>query len=253
MQIAIIKLPSISNYDDFSALEHESGVRVIYIDSAEMLAHADLAILPGSKSTMRDLAWMREHGLDRALQSRSKAGGLTLGICGGCQMLGRKIEDPHHVESSEAETEGLALLPMITRFEKDKRTTQVRAVISETSFLGDVSTDIVFDAYEIHMGRTIALNGAASPFRIIRRNGDACDAADGAISANQTTVGTMLHGIFENDHLRTSMLTSLRNCKGLPTHEASTVASRDAEYDRLATAVRASLDIASIKRIAGIA
>jgi len=103
------------------------------------------------------------------------------------------------------------------------------------------------------MGRTQAQSGTPSPFRVVSRNGERCDAADGAIGPGGTTVGTMLHGIFENHRVRTAMLDSLRARKGLAATDGRSVASREAEYDRLADAVRTSLDLAAIRRIAGIA
>jgi adenosylcobyric acid synthase len=253
LRIAVVRLPGISNYDDFSALEHEPGVSIGYVDSADAIASCDLVIVPGSKNTISDLAWMRRHGFERALAERSRVCGPTLGICGGCQMLGRKIEDPYGVESREREAAGLGLLPIVTRFERDKRTTQVRAAISGVSFFGFASGAGEIDAYEIHMGRTLPADGMASPFRILSRNGEPCDAADGAIGEGGATVGTMLHGIFENDGLRRAMLASLRQRRGMSMPlEARKVATREAEYDRLAAAVRESLEMDRIRRIAGI-
>ena len=107
--------------------------------------------------------------------------------------------------------------------------------------------------YEIHMGRTIAAKGAASPFRVISRNGEPCDAPDGAVSPDHATVGTMLHGIFENGGVRAALLSSLRKRKGLREPEGPLVVSHDAEYGRLAAVVRTSLYITAVKRIAGIA
>jgi adenosylcobyric acid synthase len=253
LQIVIVRLPGISNYDDFSALEHEPGVVLSYVDGEQAIRRADLVIIPGSKSTMRDLAWLRRLGLDRPITERAEAGCLTLGICGGCQMLGERIEDPEGVESEQRATAGLGLLPLTTRFERAKRTTQVRATVYSASFIGARSGAEELSGYEIHMGRTIAAKGAASPFRIISRNGEPCDAPDGAISPNQASVGTMLHGIFENDGVRAALMSSLRKRKGLAEPEGPLVASRDAEYGRLAAVVRTSLDIAAVKRISGIA
>ncbi len=251
VKIVVVRLPGISNYDDFSALEHEPGVAVIYTADTDAIVRCDLAIVPGSKNTMNDLAWMRRRGLDRALASRSRSGGLTLGICGGCQMLGRRIEDPGLVESGDHEADGVGLLPLVTRFESVKRTTQVRAAIAAESIFGDAGE---IEGYEIHMGRTVALDGAAAPFRVISRNGSSCDVADGAISNDGATIGTMLHGIFENRRLRCAMLAALRMRKGLPAAAAGAeVADRGAEYDRLADAVRAAVNIAAVKRIAKIA
>jgi adenosylcobyric acid synthase len=253
LQIAIIRLPGISNYDDFSALEHEPGVVVAYVEGEQAIRGADLVIIPGSKSTMRDLAWLRRLGLDRPLRERAEAGCLTLGICGGCQILGERIEDPEGVESEQPSTDGLGLLPLTTRFERAKRTTQVRARVDSASFISARSGADELDGYEIHMGRTIAAKGAAFPFRVMRRNGEPCDTPDGAVSPNRATVGTMLHGIFENEGVRAALLSSLRNRRGLPETEGPLVASHDAEYARLAAVVRTSLNIAAVKRIAGIA
>lgn len=253
LQIVIVRLPGISNYDDFSALEHESGVVVSYVDGEQAIRRADLVIIPGSKSTIRDLAWLRRLGLDRPIRDRAEAGCLTVGICGGCQMLGERIEDPEGVESDERAISGLGLLPLTTHFERAKRTTQVRATVDSTSFIGARSGTDELSGYEIHMGRTIAAKGAASPFRIISRNGEPCDAPDGAISLNHASVGTMLHGIFENDGVRAALLSSLRKRKGLAQPGGPSVASRGAEYGRLATVVRTALDIATVKRISGIA
>jgi adenosylcobyric acid synthase len=253
LQIVVVRLPGISNYDDFSALEHEPDVVLSYVDGEQAIRRADLVIIPGSKTTMRDLAWLRRLGLDRPITERAEAGCLTLGICGGCQMLGERIEDPEGVESERRATAGLGLLPLTTRFERAKRTTQVRATVYSASFIGARSGAEELSGYEIHLGRTIAAKGAASPFRIISRNGEPCDAPDGAISPNHASVGTMLHGIFENDWVRAALLSSLRKRKGLAEPEGPLVASRDAEYGRLAAVVRTSLDIAAVKRISRIA
>src|SRR5215469_12331623 len=234
LQIAIVGLPGIANYDDFSALEHEPGVTVSYVEDAQVIRNVDLVIIPGSKSTVSDLAWLRRRGLDGPLRERAEAGRVTLGICGGCQMLGQKIEDPEGAESEQRTTEGLGLLPLTTRFERPKRTTQVRAVIDSDSFIGARSGRVEFNGYEIHLGHTIAAKGAASPFRLISRNGEPCDVADGAISTNRATVGTMLHGIFEHDGVRAALLSSLRERRGLPEPEGPLVASPEAEYRRLA-------------------
>jgi adenosylcobyric acid synthase len=251
VRIAIVRLPRISNYDDFSALEHEPGVSVSYVESPEAIADADLVIVPGSKHTTGDLSWMRGAGLDEALMRRAAAGGLILGICGGCQMLGRRIEDPDSVESSARETEGLAMLPIVTRFEPVKRTTRVRAIGCPSPLFGDFTGEL--DAYEIHMGRIAAIEEAAAPFRILSRNGEACDAPDGAIAPGRAVVGTMLHGIFENDGLRRAMLTAIRARRGIRAPAGlQGVPSRESEYDRLADAVGRSLDMAAIRRIAGI-
>jgi adenosylcobyric acid synthase len=255
IDIAVIRLPRISNYDDFLALEHEDGVTVRYVEEAVALAGADLTIIPGSKSTVADLEWLVESGFARAIFARAREGGLVVGICGGCQMLGERIEDPYRIESDETSACGLGLLPIVTHFAKTKLTAQVRARVEAPSILGvaEGTADGIFPGYEIHMGNVERVAGAAAPFRIIERNGAPVDALDGAISRDGTVVGTMLHGIFENDALRVGLLDALRRRKGLGARsETRQVAPREAEYDRLASAVAASVDLRTLRKIAGL-
>ena len=172
IDIAVIKLPRISNYDDFLALEHEDGVTVRFVEEPREMAGTDLAIIPGSKSTIADLGWLHESGFARAIVDRAREGGLIAGICGGCQMLGEGIEDPHRVESDEASARGLGLLPIVTRFAKTKLTAQVHARVKSCSILS--GADLVADeisAYEIHMGNVERTAGSSAPFRIVSRNG----------------------------------------------------------------------------------
>jgi adenosylcobyric acid synthase len=254
IDIAVIRLPRISNYDDVLALEHEDGVVVRFVEEPGELCGADLAIIPGSKSTAADLRWLSESGFAQAIVARANEGGLVAGICGGCQMLGERIEDPDRVESNEPSARGLNLLPIVTRFAKTKVTAQVRARVATPSILGtaDAVAGEIF-AYEIHMGNVERAAGTAAPFRILVRNGAPADTLDGAINREGTVAGTMLHGIFENDALRAAFLGALRRRKGLAASDAARpVASREAEYDRLATAVAGNVDLPALKRIAGL-
>ncbi|MGZ6194796.1 MAG: cobyric acid synthase, partial [Candidatus Binataceae bacterium] len=254
IDIAVIKLPRISNYDDFLALEHEDDVTVRFVEEPREMAGADLAIIPGSKSTIADLGWLHESGFARAIVDRAREGGLIAGICGGCQMLGEGIDDPHRVESDEASARGLGLLPIVTRFAKTKLTAQVRVRVKSSSILS--GADIVADeisAYEIHMGNVERTAGSSAPFRIVSRNGAPADTLDGAINRDGSVAGTMLHGIFENDALRAAFLGALRRRKGLAAHgETRPVASREAEYDRLASAIADGVDLPMLRKIAGL-
>jgi adenosylcobyric acid synthase len=254
IDIAVIKLPRISNYDDFLALEHEDGVTVRFVEEPRETAGADLAIIPGSKSTIADLGWLHESGFALAIVDRAREGGLIAGICGGCQMLGERIDDPHRVESDEASARGLGLLPIVTRFAKTKLTAQVRVRVKSSSILS--GAHIVADeisAYEIHMGNVERTAGSSAPFRIVSRNGAPADTLDCAINRDGSVAGTMLHGIFENDALRAAFLGALRRRKGLAAHgETRPVASREAEYDRLASAVADGVDLPMLRKIAGL-
>jgi adenosylcobyric acid synthase len=254
IDIAVIKLPRLSNYDDFLALEHEDGVAVRFVDEANEIAGADLVIIPGSKSTVADLGWLNESGIATAIVTRVQAGGLVAGICAGAQMLGERIEDPYRVESDQPAARGLGLLPITTRFAKTKLTAQVRARVETPSILsGTQPIAGEISAYEIHMGNVERGADSAAPFRIVARNGAPTDLPDGAINRDGTVAGTMLHGIFENHTLRAALVEALRERKGLAARAATRpVASREAEYDRLAAAVAASVDLPAIRKITGL-
>jgi adenosylcobyric acid synthase len=252
LDLVVVRLPRLSNYDDVLALEHEAGVSVRFSQAPLELRSADLVILPGTKSTVADLAWLRQSGIAAELSRRAAAGGLLLGICGGCQMLGEWIEDPERVESPEPLVPGLGLLGFSTRFAADKRTTVVEARLQERCFLGDPSREAsapTLQGYEIHMGRITPRATARSPLRLLQRNGQPIDALDGAISPNGNVLGTMLHGLFENAGLRQSLLAQLRARRGLAAPNGAALPSRDAEYDRLAAVVRESLDLGLLRQI----
>jgi adenosylcobyric acid synthase len=243
LDIAVLRLPRISNYDDVEALEHEAETVVRFVGAPEEAGEADLVIVPGSKCTVSDLAWLRERGLAHLLLERARAGRPVLGICGGCQMLGLRIEDPLAVESPEAAAEGLGLLPLLTRFGREKRTAQVRAEVLSPSFLGAPGfAGVPLSGYEIHMGMVEAVGEAAAPFRVVERNGAPASGGDGAIGWGGAVVGTMLHGLLENAAVRAHLLRWLRDRAGLAHPVAPPVPSTDAEIDRLTTVFAASVD-----------
>jgi len=263
IEIAIIRLPHISNYDDFLALEYEPGVIVRFAEAPSEIAHADLVVIPGSKSTVADLEWMRAGGFADAIIGRSRRREPIIGICGGCQMLGESIADPDAIESPTRHTAGLNLLPISTHFGSEKRTAQVSARVAMPSPLsGDTAIECEIGGYEIHMGKIERRAGTAAPFKITARNGviqnaisqdaNSDDTLDGAISADGAVAGTMLHGIFENDVLRSALIRRLQLRKGIETLDGPPVPAREAEYDRLAAAVRANIDWEMIERIVGL-
>jgi adenosylcobyric acid synthase len=256
LDIAVIQLPHISNYDDFLPLEHERGVCVRFVRRGDEIGAPDLLIIPGTKSTVADLAWMRASGLADAVVARARRREPVIGICGGCQMLGRRIDDPYGVESAVESTPALGLLPIATRFAREKRTAQVRArAIAPSVFTGMSPEDIgEISGYEIHMGGIERDAGAAPCFEILRRNSAAVNAADGAIAGRADTVaGTMIHGIFDNDRLRARMLAWLGSRRGDAAPAFASPFSRDAEYDRLASVVRENINWPLFERIAGLA
>ncbi len=254
LDIAVVRLPGISNYDDFQPLEHEPGVVVRYAEQPAELTGAALVIVPGSKTTAADLGWLRGTGFAAALVERARRGEPVLGICGGCQMLGESIQDPHQVESPARATAGLGLLKIETRFRRRKLTAQVRAQAEGSSFLTEgVGSRRELSAYEIHMGIVERGRSVAAPFRIRSRNGARASVLDGALSDDRVVVGTMLHGLFENDAIRDAMLRSLRRRSGLAKPVgAAPVPAREAEYDRLAATVREHVDVALLQRLVGL-
>ncbi len=254
LEIAVVRLPRISNYDDVQPLEHEPGLVVRFVDNPRDLAGADLVVLPGSKSTATDLSWLRQAGLADAVVERAGRGELVLGLCGGCEMLGAEILDPEGVESNVRATPGLGLLPLTTRFARSKVTAQVVARPAEASFLtAGLAPAAHLRGYEIHMGRVERTPDARPAFDLVARNGEPAAEPDGAVSPDGAVVGTMLHGIFEDDAVRAALLCELRRRRGLPEPVAPIPRPpRDTEYDRLAAMLREHVDLAALRRIAGL-
>lgn len=253
LDVAVVRFPRISNYDDFDPLEHEAGVAVRFVETEEEAHGADLLILPGTKCTAADLAWLRERGLARVVEERARSGEPVLGICGGFQMLGERIEDPFGVESREPRVPGLGLFAIRTVFERTKVAAQVRARVRSPSFLADDrARGGEVSGYEIHMGSVERLGDTPAPFEIVARNGTATRLADGAIGAGGAVVGTLIHGLFENDAVRRSLLRALRKRRGLLDAGSGRIPSREAEYDRLADFAAEHLDVALLRRIIGL-
>jgi adenosylcobyric acid synthase len=253
IDIVVVRLPRISNHDDVEPLEHEPGVTVRFAERVEELAGADLVILPGSKNTASDLTWLRATELADAIGARARAGQPVLGICGGCQMLGERIEDPLAIESPQPVTAGLGLLPLRTRFAPEKITARVSARVLSGSFVAPAGlSDLA--GYEIHMGMLATTEPGPAPFQVQRRSGRTVDVRDGAIGCEGAVVGTMLHGLFENDALRRHMLDALRARRGLPAPSgAGAIAGKQSEYDRLEAALRDNVDRGLLLRIVDLA
>jgi adenosylcobyric acid synthase len=249
VEIAVVRLPHIANYDDVQPLEHEAGVVVRFVRDAREIDGADLVVLPGTKSTVGDLRWLRERGLAHAIVARARAGQPVLGICGGCQMLGGAIADPDGVESDEREAEGLGLLPIATRFAREKRTAQVRARAVRESFLC-AADGAEFFGYEIHMGRIERRSASSGAFAIAQRNGRDDADLDGSVSDDGAAVGTMIHGLFENAGLRAATIANLRRRKGLVASQRGSDRVVD-PYDRLATVVRDNVRMDLLRALAG--
>jgi adenosylcobyric acid synthase len=249
LRIGVIAFPSLSNFTDFDALRSEPSVVLRFCRKPGQLHGADVVILPGSKQTVDDLLWMRTAGLDKAVIEHAKTKtGLVTGICGGMQMLGQKILDPEGVEGPES-IQGLCLLPINTTMRPSKITlTGTGALVTKTLF-GQPVENISLRGYEIHVGETSYL-GQAQPFaQLVRRTKNSQESVlDGCASPDSRIFGTYLHGLFDGDDFRRAFIHAARKFCGLaPTAELSDWGSRRREsIDRLANAVRESLDLSRI-------
>src|SRR5208282_6345290 len=174
-------LPRISNYTDFEPFLRESDVSVQYVGGPAKAGSLDVICLPGTKSTIADLAWLRARGWDKLIADHHAAGGTVVGICGGYQMMGRQIADPNHIESLFDEAAGLQLLDIATVFEGEKITTRVEGA--------HLASGLAISGYEIHCGRIVRL-GTNSPFSIQRLQGHSLDELEGALHDDGQTFGT---------------------------------------------------------------
>ena len=246
VDIVVIKLPRISNFTDFNIFNHEKDAKVRFVDKAKNIGKPDLLIIPGTKNTISDLTFLRERGIFGEIIELSRQGTMTIGICGGYQMLGKQINDPHHVESSKDSIQGLGLLETVTTFSREKQTYQVKARMLRHEHLFPVDGELV--GYEIHMGET-TYNGHNSvrPFaRITERAGEMVDILDGCISANGNVMGTYIHGIFDNDEFRSGLINYLRLKKGLKSSDGCHVNSKSIKehrYNELADIVRRNINM----------
>src|SRR3990172_1182622 len=203
IKIGVIRLPHISNYTDFDPFQGEPDVQLSYTQRPEEVYGLDLVIIPGSKNTIDDLRFLKNIGLAEAIKEHYREGNHVVGICGGYQMLGCKVSDPCGVETEGASEEGLGLLPVETVLLKDKVTANVEAVGSQQSA-------VCVKGYEIHMGES-AIAGDAKPMFVIRkRNGDAVEIPDGAMTKDGRCWGTYIHGVFDNDEFRRDFLNGIR-------------------------------------------
>jgi adenosylcobyric acid synthase len=243
IDIAVIRLPHIANFDDFDPLRTEPGVGLRFVQSPAALGKPHAIILPGTKCTIADLAWLRAQGFAEAIRTLAEQGASIVGICGGYQMLGRVIRDSSHVESCEAEAVGLGLLPVETIFETAKATYQAQArVMGGPGWLQKTGFPEV-EGYEIHMGRTF---GGRCWLEITHRNGVETNITDGAVSEDGRIWGCYLHGLFANTTLRHSWLASLSHTWD---KQPTGVVSLDQALDRLADGVEAALDMRRLTAI----
>ncbi|MEJ2040113.1 MAG: cobyric acid synthase [Desulfosarcinaceae bacterium] len=239
--IGVIRLPHLSNFDEFDPLDEVRGVNLAFLEHPRNLADFKAVIVPGSKSTRSDLDWMQRTGWADRLRRYAAAGGHVLGVCGGYQMLGRWVHDPGGLEGPPGSSRGLELLPVETELKAPKTTTRTRFAWEE----------VEGDGYEIHMGQTIRCAGRFL-FAVRSRNGAGCKDEDGCVSEDGRVLGTYLHGIFDTPAVIRRWLAGL----GLPDPKITRVhgpAARDHAYDQLAAHTAQHIDLDGIDRIIGLA
>ncbi len=224
IDIAVIALPRISNFTDFSPFERFSGVSLRYIRNAAELGNPDMIIIPGTKSTIADLKWMRQNGLEAEILKASSRGTPVFGVCGGLQMLGKSIFDPFGSEGGGS-IAGMGLLDIETVFGKEKTRTQVAGSFSGISGIFAHLEGIKYRGYEIHMGQS---------------------GGHGAVLQNGNIYGSYIHGLFDEADIARTIVEALYKRKGLPFDESAVFdphAYREEQYDKLADIVRSALDM----------
>lgn len=229
IDIAVIRLPRISNFTDFDAFAQYEGVGVRYAGSAGELGQPDLVIIPGTKSTITDMKFLRESGIEAAVQKLASKNIPVFGICGGFQMLGKVISDPDNTECG-GEISGMGLLDIKTVFSPEKIRRQVSGTINKVDGVFGGLGGVPYEGYEIHMGRS---------------------GADAAVVNIGNVYGSYIHGLFDSDGVSQCIVDALYNSKGIA-HGEKTLSRqeyREMQYDILADAVRKNVDMDMIYRI----
>ena len=271
IDIAVIRVPRISNFTDFNPLESIPGVSLRYVQHVSELKNPDMIILPGTKNTMEDLLWMRANGLEAAVLKEAAKGKIIFGICGGYQMLGEQLSDPHGVEGEPGSTmRGMGLLAAETIFAAEKTRTRTEGMVMAAAGVYGQVTGQSVKGYEIHMGETFpaeagsGLNGSQKagagqqPGNASRADHSVTPAIcladgrmDGFVRADGLVFGSYLHGLFDNLEFTGAILTRLAEKKGISlTAKAQSMEEyKESQYDKLADLVRRSLDMEAVYKI----
>ena len=230
IDIAVIQLPRISNFTDFSPFARFSAVSVRYVKNVFELGAPDLIILPGTKSTIADLKWLRQNGLEAEILKNASRGTPVFGVCGGLQMLGQRIADPFHTEGG-GEIAGMGLLPVETVFAKEKTRLQTEGTFAGIEGVFQGLNGLCYRGYEIHMGQS----ANAAP-----------------VVQNGSVYGSYIHGLFDENGIAEGIVRALCERRGIPFDEKAVFdahAYRESQYDLLAKTVREALDMALIYNI----
>ena len=247
-----MRFPYLSNYDEFDALAAESAVQLYFVSSpAEFPVQPDLIILPGTKNTLSDLAWLWRQGLVQHIRLLAKKGCALLGICGGYQMLGQRVYDLVGAEGNVGSVEpGLHLLPIETAFTSvdEKITTQSQVKVAPSSQHGLLAglNGQTFQAYQLHVGRTSIIQSQDGTPAFTMQDSD----NDGWLSPDGWWAGCYLHGLFENNIFRQTVLNTLLKRRFMHPMETDLIAfDRQTEYDKLAAHLRQHLNMHQLKEV----
>lgn len=248
IDLAVIRYPRISNFTDFHVFEQIPGVSVRYITSVEELGNPDMICLPGTKNTMGDLKWLRQNGLEAAIKKEKNCGKVIFGICGGYQMLGNTLNDLHGVEEGGT-IAGMAMLPMDTYFEVEKKTTRVSGNFNRIGGILEGLSGKAIEGYEIHMGRSTFRNDV----RVLTQlNYDSIwqTSKDGIFVDN--VYGTYMHGIFDKEGIAAEIVAALARKKGIRFQDLADFdynKLKEEQYDYLASQLRKHFDLEKIYEI----
>ncbi|MEJ8552977.1 cobyric acid synthase [Tepidibacter sp. Z1-5] len=253
INVEVLYLPHVSNFTDLNVFETQEDVNLKYVMKGESIGDPDILIIPGSKNTIEDLIYLRESGLERQIKDLHKKGKLIFGICGGYQILGKKLYDPEGIECGIKEIDGIGLLDIETTFEGAKITTQVEAVV-QNNVRGLLSSleGIKVEGYEIHMGRSVVGKESRSLNKMIKRMNENIDELEGAINLQGNVAGSYIHGIFDNISFTRGLLNNIRKTRGLDEIQSEVTSFKEfkeKEYDKLANIVRSNIDIDKIYSI----
>ena len=247
LDVAIIALPHMANFDEFDPLARRSGVRLRYVRQASDFGNPDLVIIPGSKTTVADLDVLRKSGMEKKIREHLAHDRPLIGVCGGMQMLGVSIYDPDGVESPRPEVAGLGILDIDTRFVSDKLTARTRGVVVGDDGLLAGAAGLPFSGYEIHVGVSSSRGGAIP---VMKPDHDG--APVGFTDVSGRVLGTYIHDLFKNDAVVDRILSNLSPTRESDLRHGSEEFSQDAEFDKLATHLRDNLDIGMIYRAMGL-
>ena len=252
IDIAVIRIPKMSNYTDFNVFELIPGVSVRYIASVSELGRPDMIVIPGTKNTIADLLWMRQNGIEAEIMKQASNGTVVFGVCGGYQILGRILSDPFGVEAG-GDVPGMNLLPVETIFAEKKRTIQIHGNFDKVEGIFKNLSGLPFFGYEIHSGVTNLEGGKTlNLMQPINEPGELVPEGAQNITGKYNVYGSYCHGIFDGDKIAQTIVEALLTKKGMKLEDFKTFSFADykkQQYDILADYIRNSVNMKEIYRI----